>query len=315
MHMATSDHTRPAGEDIHTPADRHEVLIFVHVPKTGGMTLDHMIRRQYPDQALHWISYDRPELLSEFQALDAKKKGEIRGLLGHVPFGIDAQLSGNPVYITMLRDPVTRFISEYHQVRRMTRPGAWRPPVDQVKSMTLDDFLNYRIENNTMDVQTAFIGGYIPPAGTQPPFEPLPENALQRAKDNLRNHFVVVGLTERFDESLLLMKRRLGWNKHLFYARRNVVLRSASDRDVPPETLERIVEHTRLDAELVRFSAALLDEAVREEGEAFQIELRKLRWVNHAVFLLTNTWKRSPLWVRNAPGLRHVRTVVHNVLR
>jgi len=313
--MESSDRKLPNAAGTHAPAERRDVLVFVHVPKTGGMTLDHLIRRQYPEKAVLWISYDRPELLSEFQALDAKQKAELRCLLGHVPFGIDAQLSGNPVYITMLREPVARFISEYGQVRRVTRTGAWRPPVDQVKSMTLDDFLNYRIENNAMDVQTRFISGYLPPAGMQPPFEPLPGDALERAKDNLRKHFVAVGLMERFDESLLLMKRRLGWNKHLFYARRNTAPRPSSGGDVPPETLKRIVEHTRLDAELVRFGAELLEEAVRAEGEAFQKEVRKLRQVNHTIFLLTSTWKRSRQWVRNAPGMRQVRALKHRLLR
>ena len=313
--MESIDRKLVKGTDTHDPADRRDLLIFVHLPKTGGTTMEHLIRRQYPEQAVRWISYDRPELLSEFQALDAKQKAELRCLMGHVPFGVDAQLSGNPVYITMLREPVARFISEYGQVRRVTRTGAWRPPVDQVKSMALDDFLNYRIENNAMDVQTRFISGYIPPAGTQPPFEPLPGDALERAKINLRKHFVVTGLMERFDESLLLMKRRLGWKKHLFYARRNTAPRPSSGGDVPPETLKRIVEHTRLDAELVRFGAELLEEAVRAEGEAFQKEVRKLRRMNHTIFLLTNSWKRSPQWVQNAPGLRQARALGRRLLR
>ena len=295
--------------------DQPNLLIFLHIPKNAGTTLVHVIRRQYPKQTVFWFSYDRPELISEFESMDEKERGELLCLGGHIPFGIHEEFKDIPAtYITMLRDPVARFISEYGQLRRVSRSGSWKPPQERLKS--LGDYLDYRIETNAMDVQTRFISGYMPPPGTQPPFEPLPEDALVRAKDNLKKHFLVTGITQRFDESLLLMKRRLDWKSHIFYARQNTAPQVASYSDIPTELLERIIEHTRIDSELVCFAEELLDEAIAAEGDAFQEELRKLHRVNHTLFTLSNTWKRViPPTFRNAPGIRHVRALGYKLLR
>ena len=295
--------------------DRPNLLIFLHIPKNAGTTLVHVIRRQYPKQTVFWFSYDRPELISEFEAMDEKERGELLCLGGHIPFGIHEEFKDIPAtYITMLRDPVARFISEYGQLLRVPRIGSWKPPEERLES--LGDFLDYRIETNAMDVQTRFISGYMPPPGALPPFEPLPEDALVRAKDNLRKNFLVTGITQRFDESLLLMKRRLDWKSHIFYARQNTAPQVASYSDIPTELLERIIEHTRIDSELVCFAEGLLDEAIAAEGDAFQEELGKLHRVNHMLFTLSNTWKRViPSTFRNAPGIRHARALGYKLLR
>jgi hypothetical protein len=44
---------------------------------------------------------------------------------------------------------------------------------------------------------------------------------LDIAKRNLASHFAVIGITEEFDRSLILMKRRLAW-RHPFYTSQNV---------------------------------------------------------------------------------------------
>jgi len=314
--MKSEQGRNETGARADAPGAQHDVLIFVHVPKTGGLTLDHLIRRQYSHEAVRWISYDRPEQVSEFRALNRQQRSQIRCLTGHVPFGVHRELPGNPVYVTMLRDPVARFVSEFGQVLRVPRAGAWRPPQEQLHSFSLEDFLDYRIETNAMDVQTRFLGGYIPPVGTQPPFDPLPDDALERAKENLRQHFLVVGLTERFDESVLLMKKRLGWNRHLFYARKNAAPKKfSSGSGVAPETLERIAAHTQLDAELVRFGGELLESAILSEGKEFQKELRQLHRVNRTIFALRNVWQRSPSWLHKAPGSRQIRALGHYLLR
>lgn len=295
------------------PENQPNLLIYLHIPKTGGSTMKHIIGRQYSKQSVFWFSNDRPELVSEFEALDEKKRAELRCLEGHFPFGIHEEFSRASTYMAILRDPVARFISEFGQLQRVSRSGGWRPPADRLKS--LDDFLSYRVETNAMDVQTRFISGYMPPPGSQPPFEPLPVDALARAKDHLEKHFLVTGITERFDESLLLMKRRLGWQRHIFYARKNAAPQPVSYSNIPTELLERITEHTQIDAELVRFAGELLEKAIRAEGEGFQEELRKLHRVNHMLFMLSNTWKRIlPLTLRTAPGIRHISALGHKLL-
>ena len=56
--------------------------------------------------------------------------------------------------------------------------------------------------------------------GPEKPPPPLTEGDLAQAKRNL-DRFLVVGLTERFDESFILIRRALGWRLPM-YERHNV---------------------------------------------------------------------------------------------
>ena len=52
--------------------------------------------------------------------------------------------------------------------------------------------------------------------GCAEPFGEVTDEMLEQAKHNLRDDIVYFGLTERFDESLVLAKRRLGFRSILY---------------------------------------------------------------------------------------------------
>jgi len=50
----------------------------------------------------------------------------------------------------------------------------------------------------------------------------VPEDKLlETAVSHLKNYFAVIGITEKFDKSLLLMKKKLGWS-YPVYRKQNV---------------------------------------------------------------------------------------------
>ena len=105
-----------------------EALVFIHIPKTGGMTMERLISRQYPKPLTRWISLQRPAQVSAFLAMSEEERARLRCLMGHIQFGYHRHLPQETVYITLLREPMARFVSEYHHLSRHPRPGAWRPP-------------------------------------------------------------------------------------------------------------------------------------------------------------------------------------------
>src|SRR5690606_23172592 len=63
---------------------------------------------------------------------------------------------------------------------------------------------------------------------------------LEDAKRNLEQGFIAFGLTECFDESLMLFKRTLGWSEDMRYLRTNVTKQRPSRGATPPEVVELI---------------------------------------------------------------------------
>ncbi len=289
-------------------------LVFIHIPKAGGSTLKEIILRQYPRGTAMWISYQRREMVDAFLAKSAEERAKLNCLMGHIPYGFHEELSPPVFLFTMLREPVSRFLSEYQYLLGFDFKGAWLPPDSAMAS--LEAFLDYRIQTGAMDVQTAMISGYFPGVGVQPPFDPLPEDALERAKANLRGHFGLVGVTERFDETMLLLKRRLGWSRGVHYARRNTTSRNSSSPSVDPALLERIRQHTLNDAALVAYANELLAQALAGQDASFTEELAALKRRNHRINLLPEPLKRiQSSRVFALPGLRRIRGAVGKVVR
>ena len=66
---------------------------------------------------------------------------------------------------------------------------------------------------------------------------PCTAEIFTQAKENLHRHFSVVGLSERFEESLALMKLRFGWKLEC-YSSFNVARTRPKKRDLPQSTLD-----------------------------------------------------------------------------
>jgi Galactose-3-O-sulfotransferase len=105
----------------------------------------------------------------------------------------------------------------------------------------------------------------------------LDEEALEEAKRNLES-FLVVGLTERFDESFILVRRALGW-KLPMYETHNVTRRPKSEPP-SPEAIEAIRERNRLDLELYDHARKLFSAAVERQGSSFRREVAVFRALN-----------------------------------
>jgi hypothetical protein len=103
----------------------------------------------------------------------------------------------------------------------------------------------------------------------------------------------VVGVTERFDEFVALLRLDLGW-RPFAYAPRNVTANRPREQDLDPAILEALRSRNALDLELHRFAGELMDE--RTAGRRAQVEAR-LRAIR----------RRNDLYRRAAPLARHVR--------
>jgi len=289
-------------------------VIFFHIHKTGGQTLAGVLHRQYPQGTVLDLWMQRPETIDAFLALPEAERVALRGLTGHMPFGFHRYFPQGTHYVTLLRDPVKRFFSEYRHLCDLPEEwGIWRPPAAALASA--DAYLEYLIANHLCNAQTRMVAGLV---GNKdlPPLAPLPAEALALAKRHLEEDFAVVGATERFDESLVLMARQLGWTKSLHYMRRNVRERQPLRAPVAGDTVQRVRASHALDLELVAHGARLLDAQVRAAGDALQEPLRQLQRVNIQLERLL-AFAHHPIvrGIRRLPGLHQLYNFTGTVVR
>lgn len=259
---------------LHSGKDKQkQALIFLHVPKAAGTTLRKIIERQYKSEAILTTGEPWHEWVKEFESLPQAQKKGIRIFLGHLRFGFHAYLPQPSTYFTMLRDPVDRIVSYYYFV--LESPDHYLYDIVTSQNMTLKDLLCSEISTEFDNGQTRSISGI----GHRIGFGQCSPETLQAAQANLREHFAVVGLTEHFDESLLLLKRTFGW-RIPFYVRENVTKNRPRREEMPKDTLDLIARYNQLDIKLYRYAQKLFDELISQQGTTFERDVNSFKVLN-----------------------------------
>jgi hypothetical protein len=241
-----------------------EVILFNHIPKTAGTTMNQVLRRAVGgDRVLAAYPTRRERVAKISRELDRSLDRRF-AVASHVGCGIERRLPERHSYpaFTLLRDPLERALSRYWHYRAPKQPQWQRIP----PGLSLEQFLDVstRVSFNP---QTGFLGGVWAGyflEGVPVTREQFGPDLLARAKRNLESH-AVVGLTERFDETLLLLGAAFGWpRRKLFYRRANV--RSTERRSASLTQSERdaLLASNELDLELYEFGRELFEARLAE---------------------------------------------------
>jgi hypothetical protein len=83
----------------------------------------------------------------------------------------------------------------------------------------------------------------------------------------------VVGVTDRFDELVVLLKREFGWLDPHKYWPAHVARARSEETQVDQETLDRIRAMNRFDFALYEFANELMDKQIAKSGKEFDRDL------------------------------------------
>jgi hypothetical protein len=249
-----------------------EALIFIHIPKTAGSTLHRIIHRHYRAGELYHTDR-QPQGWHTFSQWSEAERAKIKLLMGHIEMGAAAFLPHSAHYFTMLRNPLRRAVSYYDHVYRIDEH--YCHDLLHQEQMSLADFARAGIDVMMDNGQTRMLASAL----YDIPYGQLTADVLAEAKKNL-DTCLLVGLTEQFDQSLLLMRRLFGWHK-LFYARRNV-----SQKQIKPDidTLTVLRQVNQFDQELYTYGAGLLAKQWAALGD--EAALRRFQRLNRLLWPL-----------------------------
>ncbi|TSC96842.1 MAG: hypothetical protein Athens071426_314 [Parcubacteria group bacterium Athens0714_26] len=260
-------------------------LIFLHLTRTGGSTLRGIIERQINRGAAYRIKGNSIEkTIEDFKNFSQVERDKIKFLSGHMPLGLHKYFSVPCDYITMLRDPIEKVISEYYYMKNFPQHTYYQT----IKNMSLKDHALSRV-NSVVNYQARVLSDNwgMPHVESSP----LPSNALEVAKENLRKYFKVVGVMEKFDETLLVFKKVLGW-KNIYYIRNNVNAKRPLKSEISQDVLDIIKKNNALDIELHKLAGQLLEDSIKKYGPSFEEDLKRFRVINKTNFFQTlNTVK------------------------
>lgn len=235
-------------------------VIFLHIQKTGGITLQRFLRRNLG-----------PSLFSRATSVAFKNQKKQQTIepqyyAGHNCYGIHKDFTAPFTYMTFLREPISRLISLY-KYSKQNRSAYYHRIA---KGKTIEEFLlNTELHELDNGMTRMIAGSEDDRFINRTPFRQCDAGLLDQAVANIDSSFACVGIMERFDESFLLMSDFLGVRRPN-YLRRNSS--RASRCDVDEQIKQRLRDANELDVQLYQYAIDLHSKQWAQNGSAARLE-------------------------------------------
>ena len=245
-------------------------LIFLHIPKTAGTTVHHVLHNEY--RGLKFFTSGNYKQIEKFEKLSDEEKKKIRLLKGHFPFGVHEIYPEPITYFTFFRDPIKRSISGFNYLY-LQKTHAFHEEILREK-YTLKDILkggklkvfdncHVRYLANAIDLE----------------FGAVDEKVYETALKNFDSYFQSFGICERFDESLIYLKRQLNWSAP-YYIKDNVSDKKKFVSEFDEETIQLLNHYNKYDLLLYKHACEKFDAIVRSSGKEFSDEVEHFKKMN-----------------------------------
>jgi len=192
-------------------------VLFMHIPKTAGTALREAIE---PNFRMSEIAYLYPEATlfpacTTLWSLTLEQRSRLRFVIGHFGFGVHKSLPGPCEYVTILRDPVQRAVSQYfHFVRNY--PSLVSEGKDLLSLSDAFEKQDNICFDNLMVRLFSGVDEQQCPAGS------VDRSMFDLAIHNMRTYFTHVGFQESASQTLERLTEQYGWQKSSMLQRTNL---------------------------------------------------------------------------------------------
>ncbi len=250
--------------------EAHPVVVFIHIPKTGGTTVHYYLRRHFR-RTKRLNSPNR--LRKGFLDRPADKRKRWDFISGHFPIGLVHRATPRPcVYFTFFRDPLAKAVSNYNHVLRW-KQHRWHGRFIE-KKITTEKFLTQHDDIKDLLIDNPATRCFSDLSSFFDP-QPMTPALVEQVKTRLREQFMFLGLTERSADSIFLLSRKLRlplspYLTHNVTRRPEVLLSSLS-----AEVIARFKELNWADYEVYDYAKQTFE---RQWGELDARERKRAAW-------------------------------------
>lgn len=194
-------------------SEQKQAYFYLHIPSSGGTTMWSILREVYGSAEVNRLKSSEDD--AELAAGGSDETGSAasqRVVGGHWRSWRAAKVFPGRQMFTVLRNPVDQAISAYS---RSVRNGKKAPPKG--------DFGKGLLEHVKELKDFGRIGGYLGPRKARlAKTDAEMEAVLAATREGMSSDFMLVGLSERYNQTLFLLADLMGWKDVPVYDRRNV---------------------------------------------------------------------------------------------
>ena len=228
----------------HLPRKRPRKILFDHMPKCGGSTLNKYLEAHYPENKI-FSSYGKnpKESIKVFKELTEKERYNYSLIKGHYANELKDYVNPDTLKITILRDPVERIISHYYFVKSYT--GHYLHNKIIQKKISLKDYTTSNLSDELNNYYTIHYSGL-----TNSEVKKRPKESIEKAANVLLKQYELIGFLDEF--SLFIESLRSHGNLIYQYNKQriNITENKPDIKNIPASTIENIESMNQLDIAL-----------------------------------------------------------------
>jgi hypothetical protein len=212
--------------------------IFIHIHKSGGTTMMHLLNDHYEKEKIFSIDGTRyKSSMDEFLSNKSDNKYDL--IKGHQFYGVHKFLSNEARYFAILRDPFERILSLYNFLRQINL----YPEINK-NNLTITEFVKSGLALAADNGMVRFISGV---DRDEASYGKITDLHLKKAIENIEEKFCFVGLSEYFDLSLLSVASWLKWVNTPLYKSKNITNASFKNSSLTVDDYLFLTDYLKFD--------------------------------------------------------------------
>ena len=253
------------GIDYYIKLKDNEQLCFLHIPKTAGTTIENILADLLGSRNVLVVPW------TKFASESPVNLNAYKVIAGHFYYEIYKLLEKTPLFMTFLRDPIERSISQYYQSlgTRGGHPFLLPNPAPkheqlQDQNMSIDEYMeDANLNRNILNLQTTMLGWQteFPIKNLRELMRPMDRSgqvSVNLAKKRL-DSMAFVGITERMRESINLFTYTFRLAPVLSVPALNTTSSRLRKTELAPQQLNKLRQLNRLDLDFYEYAQMLFD--------------------------------------------------------
>lgn len=219
-------------------------VLFDHLPKCGGTTVEHYLKSQYRTKKIYMIDGQNPQYsVTVFKSLPEAKRYNYDFVYGHLADELHDFVHPDTTFLTIFRDPVDRIMSHYYYVRR--KPNHYLHDIVTSKNMTLEE---YATSGLSVELRNWYVTHFLGISTDEA--ESRPDWSVAEAYRIVKDRYHVIGFLDNLDTAMNILGNEVGYRKRFQNSFRNKTSRRPGMNELDVSVLKIIEQVNFLDVEL-----------------------------------------------------------------
>ncbi len=226
------------------PVEQPKRILFAHLAKCGGSTLNEYIKLHFPSHRLFAIDGKNPlASIEKFKNLSEKSRHKYELICGHSANSLIKFAHPDCLKTTMFREPVERVISSYYYKKnKKSNPLSSKIGV---ANMDLDKFIDSDWDSSTRNYYIKEFSGL-----SHKDILNDPDKAIAKATDHLLVQYDIIGFLDEYSQFIKILRSRANLRYEYDGGKINVTKNKPLAKDIHPSTIEKIKQLNHLDIAL-----------------------------------------------------------------